>query len=316
MKRTGIILMACALCSLAFSAHPNVTLHAQALAQPAWMLVWSDEFDGPVNTSIDALKWIYDIGTGYACTGCPSNWGTGEVETMSSSTDNVYHDGAGHLVIKPIRDSHGHWTSGRIETQRYDFEPPLNGALAVEAAIQQPDVSGAAAAGYWPAFWMLGAPFRGNYLNWPGIGEIDIMENVNGLNAVFATFHCGTSPGGLCNENSGISSGQTACVGCLTNFHTYRVEFDRSVSPQQIRWYLDGSNYYSINSNQVDQLTWNNATDHGFFIILDVAMGGGFPAAFGGGPTDSTVSGIPLLIDYVRIFARPAQNLFLPLIIK
>jgi len=308
--------VACALCSLANSANSNGRLQAQPLEQPAWTLVWSDEFDRPANTGINDTKWIYDTGRGYACAGCPSNWGTGEVEIMSNSTDNVYHDGVGHLAIKPIRDSQGNWTSGRIETQHMDFKPLVNGALAIEAAIQQPDVSGAAGAGYWPAFWMLGAPFRGNYLNWPGIGEIDIMENVNGLNSVFATFHCGTSPGGPCNENSGIGSGQTACLGCQTDFHTYRVEFDKSASPQQIRWYLDGMNYFTLYSTQVDQMTWDNATDHGFFIILDVAMGGGFPAAFGGGPTDSTVSGIPMLIDYIRVYAWPVRNAFLPLITK
>src|ERR687887_442956 len=56
-----------------------------------------------------------------------------------------------------------------------------------------------------------------------------------------------------------------------------------SVNPEQIRWYLDGVNFFTVNANQVDATTWNNATHHGFFVILNVAMGGGFPAAFGGG---------------------------------
>jgi beta-glucanase (GH16 family) len=80
------------------------------------------------------------------------------------------------------------------------------------------------------------------------------------------------------------------------------MEYDRSVSPEQLRWYLDGVNIFTVNSNQVGATTWNNALHHGFFIILDVAMGGGFPAAFGGGPTLSTTSGVPLLVDYVRVF--------------
>jgi hypothetical protein len=33
-------------------------------------------------------------------------------------------------------------------------------------------------------------------------------------------------------------------------------------------------------------------------------MGGGFPAAFGGGPTGSTASGIPMLVDYVATYTR------------
>jgi beta-glucanase (GH16 family) len=276
-------------------------------AQETWLLQWSDEFNGAANTGVDTNNWLYDTGTGYGCAGCPLNWGTNEVESMTSSTSNVFQDGMGHLSIKPIHNgsnSASGWTSGRIETVRTDFQAAPGGALAVEASIQQPNVSGSAALGYWPAFWMMGAPFRGNYLNWPGIGEIDIMEDVNGLSSEFGTLHCGTGPGGPCNEFTGISSGQRTCSGCQTGFHVYRIELDRGVSPEQIRWYLDGSNFFTINSNQVDATTWANATNHGFFIILDVAIGGAFPGAFGGGPTSSTISDIPMLVDYVRVYTK------------
>ena len=282
-----------------------VLISRSAPAQAQWVLQWSDEFNGPADTGVSIANWIYDTGTGYGCMGCPTGWGTGEVESMSSSTANVYQDGAGHLAIKPLHAGSvpaSGWTSGRIETVRADFQPPAGGKMAVEASIQQPNVSGAAALGYWPAFWMLGALFRGNYLNWPAVGEIDIMEDVNGLSTEFGTLHCGSSAGGPCNEPIGIGSGQGACSSCQTAFHTYRVEFDKSVSPQQIRWYLDGVNFFTVTSNQVDATTWNNATNHGFFILLDVAMGGSFPAAFGGGPTTSTASGMPMLVDYVRVY--------------
>jgi hypothetical protein len=159
-----------------------------------------------------------------------------------------------------------------------------------------------AAAGYWPAFWALGAAARpAAATNWPGIGEIDVMEDINGLSSEFGTLHCGVDPGGPCNETTGIGSGQRACSGCQTGFHTYAVEYDRSVSPEQLRWYLDGNNFFTINANQVDATTWNNAVHHGFFVIFNVAMGGAFPAAFGGGPTSSTASGVPMLVDYLSI---------------
>jgi len=86
------------------------------------------------------------------------------------------------------------------------------------------------------------------------------------------------------------------------------MEYDRSVSPEQIRWFLDGVNFFTVNANQVDATTWANATHHGFFVIFDVAMGGGFPAAFGGGPTSSTASGIPMVADYVRVFTSAASG--------
>jgi hypothetical protein len=73
------------------------------------------------------------------------NWGTGEIENMTNSTQNVFQDGVGHLVIKPIRDGSGNWTSGRVETQRTDLAAPAGGKLRLEALLQQPNVSGAAA---------------------------------------------------------------------------------------------------------------------------------------------------------------------------
>lgn len=266
-----------------------------------WKLVWSDEFSGAAGTKVNSANWIYDLGTGYP--GGPPNWGTGEVETMTDDTANIYQDGQGRLVIKPLVDNRGNWTSGRIETQRSDFQPPAGGIMAIEASIQQPNVSGDAALGYWPAFWSLGAPFRGNYQNWPGIGEIDILEDINGRSSVFGTLHCGTVEApNPCNEYSGLGSGEVECVGCQTSFHRYRVEVDDSVSPEEIRWYLDDHNFFTVKATEVDATTWKNATDHGFFLILNVAMGGGFPGAFGGGPTDATVPGIPMLVDYVRIY--------------
>ena len=283
---------------------PMIALSARASVPPTpagWTLVFSDDFNGAANTGVNTSNWLYDIGTSYP--GGAANWGTGEVETMTNSTANVFLDGAGHLAIKPLRNSSGQWTSGRIETQRTDLAAPAGGKLRVEASIQQPNVSGAAAAGYWPAFWMLGAAARPvGATNWPSIGEIDILEDINGRSSEFATLHCGTNPGGECNETTGIGSGERACSGCQTGYHTYAMEQNRSVSPEQILWYLDGNQFFSVNANQVSATTWNNATHHGFFIILNVAMGGGFPAAFGGGPTSATQPGVPMMVDYVAAY--------------
>ncbi|MGI5176645.1 ricin-type beta-trefoil lectin domain protein [Dactylosporangium sp. CA-152071] len=266
-----------------------------------WTQIFADDFNGAANTGVNTGNWLYDLGHGYP--GGAGNWGTGEIENMTNSTQNVYLDGAGNLAIRPLRDGSGNWTSGRIETQRTNIAAPAGGKLRVEARIAQPNVNTANGAGYWPAFWMLGAAARGTgATGWPGIGEIDILENINGRPSVFGALHCGTNPGGPCNETTGIGSGERACGGCNGGYHTYAVEQDRSTSPEQIRWYLDGNNFFTINANQVDATTWNNATHHGFFIILNVAIGGGFPAAFGGGPYASTVSGAPMMVDYVAAY--------------
>ncbi|MBM7087573.1 glycoside hydrolase family 16 protein [Streptomyces sp. NPDC014603] len=290
---------------LAAAAATAATPSASASAPPppsGWNQVFLDDFDGPAGSGVNTSNWRYSTGTGYP--GGPANWGTGEIETMTSSTQNVSLDGNGNLRITPRRDAAGNWTSGRIETNRADFQPPAGGKLRVESRIQVPNVTGAAAKGYWPAFWMLGAPYRGNWWNWPSVGELDIMENTQGMNTVFATMHCGTAPGGPCNENSGIGS-STTCQGttCQAGFHTYRLEWDRSTSVEEIRFYLDDRHFHTVRANQVDATTWANATNHGYFIILNVAMGGGFPDAFGGGPDAGTQPGHPMVVDYVQVLS-------------
>ncbi|MER6496408.1 MULTISPECIES: glycoside hydrolase family 16 protein [Streptomyces] len=290
---------------LAAALATAATLPADASAPTpptGWSQVFVDDFNGTAGTGVNTSNWQYATGTSYP--GGPANWGTGEVETMTNSTSNVALDGNGNLRITPVRNAAGNWTSGRIETNRTDFQPPAGGKLRVEARIQMPNVTGTAAEGYWPAFWMLGAPYRGNYQNWPGVGELDIMENVQGMNRVWATMHCGTNPGGPCNETTGIGN-NVPCPGstCQSAFHTYTLEWDRSVSPETIRFLVDGTQFHSVNASQVDATTWANATNHGFFIILNVAMGGAFPDAFGGGLDSGTQSGVPMVVDYVQVLS-------------
>jgi len=79
---------------------------------------------------------------------------------------------------------------------------------------------------------------------------------------------------------------------------------DRSVSPEQVRWYLDGREYYRVSADQMDPATWSRAVDHGLFLILDVAVGGGLPAALGGHPGPATQPGQPLRVQYVTAMVR------------
>jgi hypothetical protein len=290
-------------------------------APPAgWSTVYSDSFSGAAGSRVDS-GWTYDTGTQYSGTGCAANWGTGEVESNTASTTNVAEDGSGHLNITPV-NSGGAWTSGRIETTADNFAAPAGGELEVSASIKQP--SPASGVGYWPAFWMLGAGFRASGAgtsgtmdcsNWPSTGEIDIMEDVNALSEHSGTLHCGTDPGGPCNETTGLGSGLQACSGCQTGYNTYSVIINRTnTSNESLTWYLNGNAYETVTESQVGTAAWQAAVDHGFFLILDVAMGGGFPDGVCGctAPASSTSSGAAMSVGYVAVYQTSGSGTTTP----
>ncbi|WP_035840256.1 ricin-type beta-trefoil lectin domain protein [Kitasatospora azatica] len=272
---------------------------AQAVTVPpapsGWTTVFSDNFAGPAGSAPSSANWTYDTGPG-------SNFGTGEIETMTNSTSNVRLDGNGHLNITALNNG-GSWTSGRIHTPSASVGAPAGGKLQVTASIQQPNPSGGL--GYWPAFWMLGPG------QWPENGEIDIMEDVNALSQVAGTIHCGTYPGGVCNEGDGIGSGLRACPGCQSGFHTYSMILDRTnTSAETITWYLDGAAYFSVNESQVGAATWQQAFDHNLTIIFDLAIGGGFPNGACGctTPTAATSSGATMSVGYVAAYTTTGSG--------
>jgi beta-glucanase (GH16 family) len=156
-----------------------------------------------------------------------------------------------------------------------------------------------------PAFWTLGAAYRGNYKNWPAVGEFDILENVNGANKAYGVFHCDKAPGGACNEYNGLAN-TTPCPGssCNGNWHIYIFEVDRSGSTEALRWYVDGVKYQEILSSQIPADVWANAVHKPHFVLLNLAMGGSLPNAIyaGNTPTGSTTSGGQLVADYVAVY--------------
>src|SRR6266700_6302315 len=94
-----------------------------------WTTQFSDDFNGSSGSGADS-QWQYDTGPG-------SNFGTGEIETMTNSTSNVHLDGNGNLDITAL-GSGSSWTSGRVQTTSANVGAPAGGELEVTASIQQP----------------------------------------------------------------------------------------------------------------------------------------------------------------------------------
>src|ERR1700760_1848406 len=270
-------------------------VQANAAAVPAavpgapsgWSTAFSDDFNGGSGAGVDS-QWMYDTGAG-------ASFGTGEIETMTNSTSNVHLDGGGNLDLTAL-GSGSSWTSDRVQTTSANVGAPAGGELEVTASIQQPT----GGLGYWPAFWMLGPG------QWPENGEIDIMEDVNALSEVAGTVHCGVDPNGPCNEPNGVGSGLRACSGCQSGYHTYTMILNRTnTAAESVTFSLDGSAYFTVTEAQVGTSTWQAAFDHNLSIILDLAMGGGYPNGVCGcsTPTSSTASGGTMSVGYVAAYS-------------
>lgn len=213
--------------------------------------------------------------------------------------------------MTPRKSSTGAWTSSRIETKRSDFAAKAGGKLFIESRMRLGTNAAVNQQGIWPSFWALGAAFRGNYHNWPQVSEWDIMEVINGQTKLYSTVHCGTAPGGPCNEFVGLGSGG---VNTITRgvSHILGFQIDRSMvgtgktgtwKDETITWYLDGKQIYQLKGATVkDATAWDNLAHKGHFLLLNVAVGGNWAGA----PNSKTLAGPEsgLIIDYVGVWNK------------
>lgn len=260
-------------CPITYASNPTV-----------WTLVWSDEFDGASGSPVDSSKWSFDIGG--------NGWGNNELETYTSRTANSHVDG-GRLLIKALKETFTgpdsitrNYTSARLLTKN-KFSQTYG---RFEARIKVPYGQG-----IWPAFWMLGDNI--NTAGWPNCGEIDIMENIGKEpSIVHGTLHGpGYSGGSAVSASYTLPSGQKLS----DDFHTFAVEWE----PNVVRHYFDGLLYKTRTPADLPPGTsW--VFDHPFFIILNVAVGGGWP----GNPDATTVFPQQMQVDYVRVYQRSAPS--------
>jgi beta-glucanase (GH16 family) len=249
-----------------------LTLLSPAAAQDR-QLIWSDEFNGAPGSPPDPAKWVYDLGA--------NGWGNQELEAYTGNRANSYLDGQGHLVIQALQPTPGKFTSARLKTQgKFAFEYGR-----VEARIRIPYGQG-----IWPAFWMLGADERRK--GWPACGEIDIMENIGREpDTVHGTLH---GPGYSGAHGIGKAF-QLAPARFADDYHIYAIEW----APARLDFLVDGQIFHTVTPASLPAGTkW--VYDHPFFLILNLAVGGGWPH----NPDETTVFPQTMRVDYVRVYRR------------
>lgn len=234
-----------------------------------YQVVWEDEFTGAAGTLPDAANWGFDVGT---------DWGNAQLEYDTNRPENASLDGAGHLRIVARQEAWlgRNYTSARITTAgRREFRYGR-----FEARLRTPSGQG-----LWPAFWLLGANIA--TVGWPQSGEIDIME----MRGQAPTVNHGSLHGPGYSGGGALTRAYTLPSGRLdTEFHVFRVDW----SPSQIRWYVDDVLYHEVNKGDQPG-TW--VYDHPFYIILNVAVGGGFVGA----PNGTTTFPQEMVVDWVRV---------------
>lgn len=233
-------------------------------------LVLSDEFDadGAPNPNI----WGYDIGTG------SNGWGNNELQYYTDRSDNVRIQ-AGNLIITAREESFegSAYTSARLLTKGR-FEQQYG---RFETRMKLPWGQG-----IWPAFWMLGADIDTN--EWPGAGEIDIMEyRGQDPTIVLGSVHGpGYSGGEAITKSYELQHDRFD-----TGFHVFGIEW----GPNYVNYYVDDVLYNQITPGDV---TGEWVFDKPFYMLINLAVGGSFV----GSPNSETVFPQTLIVDYVRVY--------------
>lgn len=257
------------------------TTHATAAESiNGFTVIWQDDFTG---TELDMSNWSY-------FTGVPSN---GEEETYPVGGPNCQLSGQGSLLITP-EYANGKWTSCRIESVP-SFATVPGKQMVVQSRFKL-GTPGAELQGIWPAFWSLGNSMREG-TSWPSCGEIDTFENINGGALGYGTLHCGSQ----CNDPDGLSAGIAFDYG---NYHTWAHAIDLRESDytqQSITWYMDGQSYHVIYGSDIgDETVWAAVAQSAMYMILNVAVGGGWPGSAAANTVSGSAAGMEVL--YVGVY--------------
>jgi hypothetical protein len=171
--------------------------------------------------------------------------------------------------------------------------------MEMTASIKQPN----GGPGYWPSFWALGSPMRTDG-TWPASGEIDMLESVNSDNESAATLHGAGERGGGSNLEPCPDS------PCDAGYNTYSVIINRTnTSAEFAQFLMDGNLVATVTESHTGKTVWQNAVDHGFFMILDLAVGGNYPSGqcHCTTPNAKTVPAT-LSVAYVAVYEKGASS--------
>ena len=241
-----------------------------------WTLEWNEEFnDEQINTN----NWNYELGDG-SDYGLPIGWGNNEKQIYTSNKENssiVDDEGASVLAITALEDNSGGYTSAKLTTQNL-FSMHF-GRIEIKAKMPKGQ-------GLLPAIWMLGD--NKDQIDWPGCGEIDIVEVVgNQPSESHSTVHYTNDA-----KNYGeIQRSLTKFPDFSDSYHIFTLDWN----PESLIFSVDG---YQLSAILIEDDMKEFLRSS--YLIMNVAVGGNWP----GEPDATTMFPQTIYTDYIRVYSK------------
>ena len=260
-----------------------------------YQLVWQDEFEnvGPVQAMING-KPAYSPN--------PKNWahiiGIHHDDGIENYTDSIYNSYVqdGQLTIVAMEEGYKSAMLTSADLQEFTFS-------MFAAKIRLPYGKG-----IWPAWWMYGDDHNTG-LNWPTVGEIDILEmwgsnatsHYNDQNA-HGTLHWN-------NQSNTMNPVYNKYIGKAWNtpdgskLHNNSLVYWSEWTPTNVSIGVNEFTYFIVNTTELPESinpSWAFSGKWPYRLLLDIAINPYAP----GPPDNTTVWPQEMIVDWVRVYQK------------
>ena len=271
------------------SPTPGRTFPERATPMPVpadgYRLAWADEFDK--EGDLDENNWVHEEGF---VRNHELQWYQPENATCRGGL--LIIEGRRQRRPSPVFEpGSGDWRRGREQIEYTSASVMTRGKHAWRYGRFEMRARIDTRPGLWPAFWTLGTDGE-----WPGSGEVDIMEYYRGTllaNVAWATDRRWTARWDSVKKP--IAEFKDA--GWAGDFHVWRMDWDE----RAIRLYVDGR---MLNETDLAE-TVNGDAGHRnpfrqeHYLLLSLAIGGD-----NGGDPSATEFPARFEVDYVRVYRK------------
>jgi len=263
----------------------------------SYELVWQDEFE-----NVGPSKAIIDGKPAYSPN--PQNWahvtGTSAGSRLSNFTDSIYNSYVQNDQLTIVAMNEGYQTAmlTSVDLQEFTF-----GVFA--AKIKLPF-----GVGIWPAWWMWGHDHETG-LNWPTVGEIDILEMYGGTKVPKYNDACSHATIHWNNESNTMNPVNNKAIGTMwqtpdnSSLHNHSLVYWTEWTSTNITIGVNEFVYFNINTTLPESINpvWAFTGKWPFRLILDISINSMPP------PDNTTVWPQKMVVDWVKVYQKKTKLL-------